>query len=79
MTPYIHSITETEGGYLVEVSYVKQSMPGTWDEAAGEWIPGYDITDPAILELIESRLPRYEVFVSCTDNMTMHLQSCKAL
>ena len=75
VTPYIHSIEKDEGQYIAEVSYVTQSMPGTFDPTTEEWLPTYDF-DSSVIDLAENRLPRYRVTVSCSDNMTMYLQSC---
>ena len=78
--PYFHQIEQTEDGYTAQVSYVKLSAGGVLDEK-DEWIPVYENyeQDTAVQELIEQKLPRYQIKAEYDEAGNLHLISSQLI
>ncbi len=78
--PYFHQIEQTEDGYTAQVSYVKLGAGGVLDEK-DEWIPVYENyeQDAAVQELIEQKLPRYQIKAEYDKAGNLHLISSQLI
>ena len=81
--PYIFDVKETAEGYEAEVAYVYIGMGGYGMEPGAWYDFNYDYEkledDPAAMDFIENKLPRYKVNFKKTDEGKIYIASCKKL